>query len=541
MTANVSTMSFKPTGTDTSRSLGNWTADIFYNVKNFGAVGDNSTDDTVAIQACFDAAFGPYTSPHALDGGSNVAVFFPPGAYKVSSRGTATITNVVSGTGGVCRLTLSASLAAAFGELDPVMVSDVTGTVANNTNGLWFIHLVDSTHVELLGTTFSGSYTSGGIMNLPCLKIRSLIGCKIFGNGRFNSGLTTASTKCAVLSTNGFAYNSVSDMGFFCGDGGVGFDLNWVIPDPLGGSGVSLQSNKFEGLYIAWSGAGNIPPLGKYGLAIGGGGNMGSENVIINCYISGFEAALVTLNGNALQQTVIGGNMAQNNYGVYCPNGTVEVIEGVGFQNQQTADINLGYSAGECTVISGCRDENGAGFLIVGPAMGVVVMGCSYAGSGSFYIGAAYITIIGCRSTGNIGDDVGHITIMNSIFTQSTYLTAGAQRYLSLSVFPQVVTTQTAATYTMQSADGGSQVLFNRATGQTVTVPKSQGSGGGLWLEPGAKIEVQQIGAGQTTFVAGAGATINSSNGLKLRAQYSCATLILTSDVTWTLTGDTAV
>lgn len=45
-----------------------------YNVKDFGAVGDNSTDDTVAIQAALDAV-------EANGGG----LFFPEGFYKVTS------------------------------------------------------------------------------------------------------------------------------------------------------------------------------------------------------------------------------------------------------------------------------------------------------------------------------------------------------------------------------------------------------------------------------------------------------------------------
>ena len=51
-------------------------------VKEFGAVGDNSTDDTAAIQAAIDYGVA-----------NNTTVYFPPGSYKVTSTLTATMTS----------------------------------------------------------------------------------------------------------------------------------------------------------------------------------------------------------------------------------------------------------------------------------------------------------------------------------------------------------------------------------------------------------------------------------------------------------------
>jgi hypothetical protein len=130
------------------------------------------------------------------------------------------------------------------------------------------------------------------------------------------------------------------------------------------------------------------------------------------------------------------------------------------------------------------------------------------------------------------------LTFRNCDFQLSNYLTAGSnENYRHLTIVPMPVTTQTGATYTIISADGGSKILFNRATGQTVTLLKN--SDGSTRLTTGSKIEVQQIGVGQTTFVGATGVTIHSGMGLKLRAQYSCATLICDGVDTWTLAGDT--
>ena len=54
----------------------------------------------------------------------------------------------------------------------------------------------------------------------------------------------------------------------------------------------------------------------------------------------------------------------------------------------------------------------------------------------------------------------------------------------------------------------------------------------------GSQINILQTGAGQTTVVATAGVTINATPGLKLRAQWSSATLIKRAENTWVLIGD---
>jgi hypothetical protein len=56
-------------------------------------------------------------------------------------------------------------------------------------------------------------------------------------------------------------------------------------------------------------------------------------------------------------------------------------------------------------------------------------------------------------------------------------------------------------------------------------------------LTVGQRIDIIQLGAGQTTVVASA-VTINATPGLKLRAQYSVATLICTAANVYLLAGD---
>jgi hypothetical protein len=545
MTANVSTMSFKPTGTTNSSTLGDFTAGAYLDPVNFGADPTGVIDSTAEVQACFDAAFGSFTSPHAANSNLNKPVFLS-GGFKVSSPGSATVTACASGTGGVVRLTLSAPLVAAFVESSPVLVTGVN----DECDGPGLIHIVDSTHVEILNTVFSSSTVTGptSVMNLPCLRIRALQGGKIFGKGRFTSALYSASTNCAVIATNGCNFSSFSDFFINSGNGSVGFDLNW-----MGGVSetVSLQSVTFTGMWITWTGFGNLPNLGLYGIAIGGHGNQGDTIIVQDCFIGGYLGGVVPLNPNAAQIQVIGGNFASNDYGVYGLNGTFSNITGVNFQQSQLADINLNYGAGECCTISGCRDENGAGFLITAhPILGVNVDNCSYlAGSGFFHSGHGHVTITSSTITG--GFDEGGVLVVQCCAMppfgspiDKSLFTAGTQRFRQLNVIPQIVTPITSGTYTVVGADSSSLLSFSSTGAQVVTLPRTHGNG--THLEEGVKIDVQQLGAGAVSFTAGASVTLSAltsggSPQLRMAGQYAKASLMVVATDTWVFSGQIMV
>lgn len=107
-----------------------------------------------------------------------------------------------------------------------------------------------------------------------------------------------------------------------------------------------------------------------------------------------------------------------------------------------------------------------------------------------------------------------------------------AREYASSTV---ITNTQTAS-YTAVIADKDKLVEMNNASANNFTVPPNSS----VAFAVGAQIRILQIGAGQTTVVAGAGVTINSTPGLKLRAQWSSATLIKRATDTWVLIGDLA-
>lgn len=96
---------------------------------------------------------------------------------------------------------------------------------------------------------------------------------------------------------------------------------------------------------------------------------------------------------------------------------------------------------------------------------------------------------------------------------------------------------QTGTTYTLVAADLGKLVTTSNAAAVTVTIPPSVFSAGN-------QINVQSIGVGLTSFVAGAGVTITSTGASAaapiLRARYSACTIICTASNVFTVIGDIA-
>jgi hypothetical protein len=93
---------------------------------------------------------------------------------------------------------------------------------------------------------------------------------------------------------------------------------------------------------------------------------------------------------------------------------------------------------------------------------------------------------------------------------------------------------QTGTTYTPVLADNGKLVTLSNASAITLTVPTNAS----VAYATGSIINIQQIGAGQVTVVGDTGVTVTGTPGLKLRAQYSAASIIKTGTDSWTLIGD---
>jgi hypothetical protein len=94
---------------------------------------------------------------------------------------------------------------------------------------------------------------------------------------------------------------------------------------------------------------------------------------------------------------------------------------------------------------------------------------------------------------------------------------------------------QTGTTYTLVASDSSKLVTSSNASAVVITIPPAI-------FAVGEQVNVQSIGAGLTSFVAGVGVTITSTGATSaapiLRAQNSACTIICTASNTFTVIGD---
>lgn len=93
---------------------------------------------------------------------------------------------------------------------------------------------------------------------------------------------------------------------------------------------------------------------------------------------------------------------------------------------------------------------------------------------------------------------------------------------------------QQSGAYTTVLADRDKLVEVSSGSGITVTIPANSA----VAYPVGTSIDILQTGAGQVTIAGAGGVTVNATPGLKLRAQWSSATLFKRATDTWVVYGD---
>ena len=118
------------------------------------------------------------------------------------------------------------------------------------------------------------------------------------------------------------------------------------------------------------------------------------------------------------------------------------------------------------------------------------------------------------------------------VFVANQILTAAEQNALATAM---IAINAQIASYTAVLTDDGKLVTMSNASANNFTVPPNSSVAFGI----GTQINIAQLGAGQTTIVAGAGVTLNSAGTkLKLGAQYAVATCVKTDTNEWFVVGN---
>lgn len=97
-----------------------------------------------------------------------------------------------------------------------------------------------------------------------------------------------------------------------------------------------------------------------------------------------------------------------------------------------------------------------------------------------------------------------------------------------------ITNAQSGSTYTLVLSDKDKLVEVSNASANTLTIPLNSS----VSFPVGSQIQVLQTGAGQTTIAGAVGVTVNATPGLKLRTQWSSATLLKRGTDTWVVLGD---
>ena len=134
--------------------------------------------------------------------------------------------------------------------------------------------------------------------------------------------------------------------------------------------------------------------------------------------------------------------------------------------------------------------------------------------------------------TGDITiSDTGVTAIASGVIVNADISATAA---IDLGKLADVSTNAQTASYTLVLADKNKVVEMGVGSANNLTVPLNSS----VAYPVGSQINILQTGAGQTTIVATGGVTINATPGLKMRAQWSYATLIKRATDTWVLVGD---
>lgn len=270
---------YKQSSTATERALKSWLAEVHVSVKDFGAVGDGSNNDTTAIQAAI-------TAVSSAGGG---VVYFPPGTYLINAAltmGTSGVSLVGAGpSSSVIKNSGAATNALTATSCNGFYISDLGFSHSSSSTGA-AIQLVSCgsssgavqvfrvsiaghrTAISLTGTTGFTSVdhcvlaTPASSGTERCVAMgNSGSYCVVTSNHMSGSGISIELTSSG--SNNMFAFNNLTSSAPFA------FNATYT------GTNNSIANNKFGGIF-SYGGLAT-EPAGTY-IA----NNVGFEGISVN-------------------------------------------------------------------------------------------------------------------------------------------------------------------------------------------------------------------------------------------------------------------
>jgi len=115
-----------------------------------------------------------------------------------------------------------------------------------------------------------------------------------------------------------------------------------------------------------------------------------------------------------------------------------------------------------------------------------------------------------------------------------TGTTSASTITVTANIVYHITTNAQTVSYTLVLADDGKIIECSSSSALTLTVPANND----VAFPIGTQIMLIQTGSGQLTVAGAGGVTVNATPGLKLRTQWSAATLLKRATNTWLLTGD---
>jgi hypothetical protein len=192
----------------------------------------------------------------------------------------------------------------------------------------------------------------------------------------------------------------------------------------------------------------------------------------------------------------------------------------------ETGDVTIS-DTGVTAIASGVIVD---GDISASAAIALSKLATSTAGNIIVYNASGVPTSV--TETGDITiSDTGVTAISSGVIVNADVSTTAA---IDLNKLADVSTSAQTASYTLVLADKNKVVEMNVGSANTLTVPPNSS----VAFPVGTQIRVLQTGTGQCTITNGAGVTVNGTPGLKLRTQWSSATLLKRATDTWVALGD---